>query len=126
VILGTGIDIIEVERVQAAHQRFGVRFLDRILRPSELAYCMSHKTPGPFLAARFAGKEAVSKAFGTGIGAQLGWQDIEICRKESGEPYVVLHDKGKALLESRGGRLVHLSLSHTEKHATAVAILESV
>jgi holo-[acyl-carrier protein] synthase len=86
---------------------------------------MSHKTPGPFLAARFAGKEAVSKAFGTGIGAHLGWQDIEICRKESGEPYVVLHHKGKTLLDARGGRLVHLSLSHTGKHATAIAILES-
>jgi len=125
VILGTGIDIIEVERVEAAHQRFGDRFLERILRPSELAYCMSHKTPGPFLAARFAGKEAISKAFGTGIGAQLGWQDMEICRKESGEPYVVLHDKGKTLLDTRGGRIVHLSLSHTSKHATAIAILES-
>jgi len=125
VILGTGIDIIEVGRVEAAYKRFGARFLDRILRASELAYCMSHKTPGPFLAARFAGKEAVSKAFGTGIGGRLGWRDIEICRKESGEPFVVLHDKGQTLLAARGGRLVHLSLSHTEKHATAVAILES-
>jgi holo-[acyl-carrier protein] synthase len=52
----------------------------------------------PFVAARFAAKEAVSKAFGTGIGAQLGWQDIEICKKESGEPFVVLHGKGKKLL----------------------------
>ncbi len=124
-ILGTGIDLIEVARIEAACKRFGGRFLGRILRPSELAYCMSHKAPGPFLAARFAGKEAVSKAFGTGIGAHLGWQDIEICHRESGEPFVVLHDKGKTLLEARGGRLVHLSLSHTEKNATAIAILES-
>ena len=124
-ILGTGIDIIEVERIEAAYQRFGARFLERILRPGELAYCMSHKAPGPFLAARFAGKEAVSKAFGTGIGEHLGWQDIEICRKESGEPYVLLHEKGKTLLAARGGRIVHLSLSHTQKHATAVAILET-
>jgi holo-[acyl-carrier protein] synthase len=124
VILGTGIDLIEVERVVAAYERFGERFVGRILRPSELAYCFLHKSPGPFLAARFAAKEAVSKAFGTGIGAHLGWQDIEICRKESGEPYVTLHEKGKILLDSRGARLVHLSLSHTEKHATAIAILE--
>ena len=124
-ILGTGIDIIEVQRVESAYQRFGGRFVERIFRPSELAYCLSHKSPGPFLAARFAGKEAVSKAFGTGIGRRLGWQDIEICRKESGEPYLVLHDKGKILLDERGARLVHLSLSHTEKHATAIAILES-
>jgi holo-[acyl-carrier protein] synthase len=125
VILGAGIDIIEVERVEAACKRFGDRFVGRILRPAELAYCLSHKAPGPFLAARFAGKEAISKAFGTGIGAHLGWQDMEICRKESGQPYVVFHGKGQTLLSERGGRVVHLSLSHTEKHATAIAILES-
>ncbi|HZM03515.1 MAG TPA: holo-ACP synthase [Candidatus Saccharimonadales bacterium] len=123
-ILGTGIDLIEVQRVEASYEKFGERFLQRILRPSEVAYCLSHKSPGPFLAARFAGKEAVSKAFGTGIGAQLGWQDIEICRKDSGEPYIVLHGKGQTLLAERGGRLVHISLSHTAAHATAMAILE--
>jgi holo-[acyl-carrier protein] synthase len=126
VILGSGIDIIEVQRVEAAYKKFGNRFVQRVLRPSELAYCLSHKSPGPFLAARFAGKEAISKAFGTGIGRQLGWQDMEICRKDSGEPYVVLHGKGQTLLRERGGRIVHLSLSHTAKLATAVAILESV
>lgn len=124
-ILGTGIDIIEVSRVTAAYERHGERFVNRILRPAEIAYALSHKKPGPFLAARFAAKEAVSKAFGTGIGAQLGWQDIEVCRKETGEPYVVLHDGGARLLESRGGRVVHLSLSHTENYATAMAVLES-
>ena len=124
-ILGSGIDIIEVQRVEAACEKFGDRFLRRILRPSELAYCLSHKSSGPFLAARFAGKEAISKAFGTGIGRQLGWQDMEIGRKDSGEPYVVLHGKGLTLLRERGGRIVHLSLSHTAKLATAVAILES-
>jgi len=124
-ILGSGIDIIEVQRVEAACEKFGDRFLRRILRPSELAYCLSHKSPGPFLAARFAGKEAISKAFGAGIGRQLGWQDMEICRKDSGEPYVVLHGKGQTLLRERGGRIVHLSLSHTAKLATAIAILES-
>ena len=124
-ILGTGIDIIEVERVEGAYQRHGERFVQRILCPAELAYCFSHKSPGPFLAARFAAKEAISKAFGTGIGAQLGWQDMEIRRKETGQPFAVQHDKGQTLLAARGGREIHLSLSHTEKHATAIAILES-
>ena len=123
-ILGTGIDLIEVERIASAHQKFGARFLDRVLRPGEMEYCLSHKNPAPFLAARFAAKEAISKAFGTGIGAALGWQDMEVRRHDSGEPYVVLHGKGLTLLEARQGRIVHLSLSHTEKHATAVAILE--
>ncbi len=125
-ILGTGIDIIEVDRIEAAFKKFGERFVQRILCPAELAYCFSHKSPGPFLAARFAGKEAISKAFGTGIGAQLSWQDMEICRKESGEPFVTLHGKAQTVLAERNGRIVHISLSHTEKHATAVAILESL
>jgi holo-[acyl-carrier protein] synthase len=124
-ILGLGIDIIEVARIQASHEKFGERFLNRILHPAEIAYCLSHKSPAPFLAARFAAKEAISKAFGTGIGAQLGWKDMEVARRESGEPYVILHGLGEALLKSRGGRIVLISLSHTQQHATAVAILES-
>lgn len=124
-ILGTGIDIIEVARIRSSHEKFGERFLQRILKPSEISYCLQHKDPGPFLAARFAAKEAISKAFGTGIGAELAWQDIEIQKKTSGEPIVVLHDKAVLLLERRGGRAVHLSLSHTRDYAAAVAILES-
>jgi holo-[acyl-carrier protein] synthase len=124
-ILGTGIDIIEVARIQASFERFGERFVNRILRPDEIAYCKSHKNPAPFLAARFSAKEAVSKAFGTGIGQHLGWQDIEVRRKESGEPYIVLHGQGAALFKERGGRALHITLSHTEAHAAAMAILEA-
>src|SRR5690242_20129068 len=121
-ILGIGIDIIEVARIQASHEKFGERFINRILHPNEIKYCLSHRVPGPFLAARFAAKEAISKAFGTGIGAQLGWHDMEVGRKESGEPFVILHDKGQALLKERGASHVLISLSHTADHATAVAI----
>ena len=123
-ILGVGIDLIEVSRIQASYEKFGERFLQRILRPGEIAYCLSYQHPAPHLAARFAAKEAVSKAFGTGIGAQLGWQDMEVCRKESGEPFLVLHGPGQALLQARGGKSVFLSLSHTANHATAIAVLE--
>jgi holo-[acyl-carrier protein] synthase len=93
--------------------------------PDEIAYCLLHRRPGPFLAARFAAKEAISKAFGTGIGAQLGWKDMEIRRKDSGEPYVVLHGAAVGLLKACGGSTVRVSLSHTQQHATAVAIIES-
>src|SRR5947208_12700236 len=124
-ILGIGIDIIEVGRIQASYQRFGERFLNRILHHGEISYCLSHKAPAPFLAARFAAKEAISKAFGTGIGAELGWQDMEVGRKESGEPFVILHGAGQKLLQSRGARAVLISLSHTQAHAAAVAVLES-
>lgn len=124
-ILGIGVDIIEVSRIAASHEKFGERFLRKILLPNEVAYCLSHRVPGPFLAARFAAKEAVSKAFGTGIGAQVGWQDIEVVRKASGEPYVVLHGNGGKLLMERGGKHILLSLSHTQSHAVAMAVLES-
>lgn len=123
-ILGTGTDIIEVERIRVAAERHGERFLQRILLPAEIDYCRVHRDPGPFLAVRFAAKEAVSKAFGTGIGAALGWLDIEVRRKESGEPYVVLHGKANDLMAARGAKHLHLTLSHTQNYAVAVAILE--
>src|SRR3974390_679215 len=105
-ILGVGIDIIEVNRIEASHERFGERFLNRILHPNEISYCLSHTAPAPFLAVRFAAKEAISKAFGTGIGAQLGWREMEVGRKPSGEPFVILHEAGQKLLKERGARAV--------------------
>ena len=123
-ILGTGIDIIEVARIAASFEKFGEKFVNRILLPDEISYCLSHRKPAPFLAARFAAKEAISKAFGTGIGAQLGWQDMEIRRKESGEPFVVLHGKGADLFAARGAQRLLVSLTHTEHYAAATAILE--
>ena len=123
-ILGTGIDIIEVARIAASYEKFGERFVNRILLPAEIAYCLSHRKPAPFLAVRFAAKEAISKAFGTGIGAQLGWQDMEICKKESGEPFVVLHGKGRELFAARGAKQLLVSLSHTENYAAVTAVLE--
>ena len=123
-ILGTGIDLIEVARIAASLEKFGDRLVNRILLPDEIAYCRSHKNPAPFLAARFAAKEAVSKAFGTGIGAALGWQDIEVRRKETGAPFVVLHGRGQELFAARGARQLHISLTHTEHYAAATAVLE--
>src|SRR5580658_9380368 len=124
-ILGIGIDIIEVGRIEASYEKFGDRFLKRVLLEGEIAYCLSHKMPGPFLAARFAAKEAISKAFGTGIGAQLSWQDMEIARKESGEPYVILHGKGKELFESRRAKNLFVTISHTKDYAAVTAVLEN-
>lgn len=122
--MGMGLDIVEVARIQASFEQSGEAFLRRILLPDELAYCLAYKNPAPQLAARFAAKEAVSKAFGTGLGGQIGWLDIEVCRKESGEPFVVLHGKGMELFQKRGAKQLLVSLSHTENYATAVAVLE--
>jgi holo-[acyl-carrier protein] synthase len=123
-ILGIGIDIIEVARIKASHEKFGGRFASRILLPDEITYCLSHKNPAPFLAARFAAKEAISKAFGTGIGAALGWRDMEIRKKKSGEPFVVLHGKGKKLFAKRKAKRLHVSISHAENYAAVTAVLE--
>lgn len=123
-ILGLGIDLVEVARIRESHEKFGEGFLTRILRPAEIDYCLGYKDPAPFIAVRFAAKEAIAKAFGTGIGAELGWLDMEIARKGSGEPHVILHGNGLALLRQRVATSVRVSLSHTKDHATAVAILE--
>jgi holo-[acyl-carrier protein] synthase len=123
-ILGVGIDIIEIARITASLERFGERFGQRILLPDEMAYCLSHKHPAPFVAARFAAKEAISKAFGTGIGAALGWQDMEIAHRKSGEPIVIFHGKGEQLFKARKAKQILVSISHTEQYAAVVAMLE--
>lgn len=123
-ILGTGMDLVEIARIEQMIERFGPRFIHRILRPPEAAYCQAQARPGPHIAARFAAKEAVGKAFGTGIGRDLAWHDIEIGRMETGQPSVHLHGGGRLLWNRRQAVRLHLSLTHTPVVAGAVAILE--
>lgn len=123
-ILGTGIDIVETKRIREILDEFGERFLNRIFHDAEAAYARTMKKADLHLAARFAAKEAISKAFGTGIGEHLGWKDMEIRRRDSGEPYVVMHGKGLELMKSRGVTAIHVSLSHTDGYAAASAVLE--
>ena len=122
-ILGTGIDLVENARIAASIEKFGDRFLHRIFTPGEIAYCSSTAKPVPHYAARFAAKEAVSKCFGTGIGKQLGWLDMEVVRDEAGAPHLILHGDGKTLAEQRGVRQVFISLTHTDHHAAASATI---
>ena len=124
-VLGLGVDIIEVARIRNAIQRHGDRFHQRICTVAEATYCLGMRDSAPFFAARFAAKEAVSKALGTGIGAQCGWLDIEVRRKASGEPFVVLHGAGAETAKRLGIARVLLSLSHTENYAVAQAIAVS-
>lgn len=123
-ILGVGIDLVEVVRIRDSLERLGERFARRILRAAEYDYCFAHADPSTHVAARFAAKEAVSKAFGTGIGTEIGWLDIEVVRQESGSTRVELHGPGAELFERRGARTLHLNLTHTARYASAVAILE--
>jgi holo-[acyl-carrier protein] synthase len=124
-VLGIGVDLVENARIEHSLDRFGERFLRRVFTAGEIEYSQSMKYPARHLAARFAAKEAVSKAFGTGIGKSMGWKDIDVRRKPSGEPYLVLEGGAKTLAAERQVSKVSISLSHTEHHAMAVVVVES-
>jgi holo-[acyl-carrier protein] synthase len=123
-VLGVGMDLVEVARFSEALQKQGDRFVQRIFTPQEQAYCGAKKDPAPFYAARFAAKEAVSKAFGTGIGAAIGWLDIEVAHTPAGAPVVRLSGKGAELALERGVTEVLVSLTHTSVTAGATVILQ--
>jgi holo-[acyl-carrier protein] synthase len=123
-VLGIGVDLIECARVQHSLDRFGERFLHRVFTDSEIDYSMSMKFPARHLAARFAGKEAVSKAFGTGIGKAMGWRNIDIKKKPSGEPFLVFSGPAQELATKRGVTSALITLSHTDHYAMAVVVLE--
>lgn len=116
--LRTGVDLIEIDRFTAAYLQYDQRLLQRIFTPIELAENGKNIAS---LAARFAAKEAVSKAFGTGIG-KISWHDIEICRGVSGEPILNLHGQAQKLAEEQHLNTWSLSLSHTQKHAIAFVV----
>lgn len=123
ILIGLGTDVIEVERVREVLERQGDRFLQRVFTDEERAYCAGKAHPHKHYAARFAAKEAVSKCFATGIGAELGWRSVSIHHGARQQPLVRLDAQGEALLRRVGATHVHVSLSHTEAMAVAVAAL---
>lgn len=124
-ILGIGIDMIEVPRVAAALDRFGDRFLRRIFTPDEIRYCDSKANRAERYAGRFAAKEAALKAIGTGWRRGVGWTDAEVRREMSGRPTIVFHGKAAEFAERLGVKRASLSISHTAEHAIAQVILEN-
>jgi holo-[acyl-carrier protein] synthase len=123
-ILGIGIDLVDCDRIENSIERFGDRFLQRVFTAGEIAYSQSMKFPARHLAARFAAKEALSKAFGTGIGKSMGWRDLDVQKRESGEPFVVLSGGAETMARERGVTKVWISLSHTDKSGFATIVLE--
>ncbi|MGB9847227.1 MAG: holo-ACP synthase [Desulfotomaculales bacterium] len=124
-ILGIGVDVVEVERVEKAAGKFSGRFLRRVFTSGELTYCRRRADFGRCLAARFAAKEAVLKALGTGLAGGLRWVDIEVVAGSSpGAPEVLLRGKAAARAEEKGVARVHLSMAHGERVAIAFVILE--
>ncbi len=122
-ILGIGTDIIEISRINDALQRHGERFLDRIFLVSEIAYCRTFQDPSPSLAARFAAKEAVVKALGTGFGEEVGFHDVEVVKGLKGQPEVRFSERVSELVK---GTKCLLTMSHCREYATATAVLISV
>ena len=123
-ILGIGIDLAEIPRVQQAIERHGERLLKRIFTPAEIAYCRTYKNPHERFAARFAAKEAAMKALGTGWRGGITWQDFEVSNAADGRPSLRLSGKALEVFRKLGGAQILLSLTHAETYALAQVIIE--
>jgi len=123
-IVGSGIDLVEIVRIQQSLERYGKRFLDRVFTPAEQAYCMRKRNAAESLAARFAAKEAAAKALGTGISRGVHWLEIEVIREPGGRPNLRFH--GRAAEIAAQLRVAHaaLSLTHTGTLSMANVLLE--
>jgi holo-[acyl-carrier protein] synthase len=120
-----GVDIVEIDRIQRSLEA-GNAFRDRVFTLKEIEYCEARKgSKYKSYAARFAAKEAVSKAFGTGIGSGVEWKSIEVLNDDRGKPFVHLHGKARDMFEEMGGRELALSLSHSDHYAVAYAVMET-
>ena len=119
-----GNDIIEISRIKNFIEKHGKSCLGHVFSENEWNYCFQKANPYPSFAARFAAKEAVAKALGTGFGRDLNWNSIEILNDDKGAPYVKLDAKGLSLLNNLHAKNVKISLSHCKDFATAVAIIE--
>lgn len=118
-IVGIGIDIIDIKRIREIVEKFGDKFYERILTENEIKYCKSFSKPEIHLAGNFTAKEAYSKAIGTGVGKEFSWKDIEIMHDKKGKPYIhQIIDRGYFLYK------FHVSISHTEEYASAVVVCE--
>ncbi len=123
-ILGIGTDFIEIQRIRGSHQKSPGRLMQRILTPAEQTYIAEKQDPIPYLAARFAAKEAILKALGTGLAQGINWTDMEIARDALGAPSVHLSGRAAEIAKEKGITKIHISLSHTQTAALAFAVAE--
>jgi holo-[acyl-carrier protein] synthase len=124
-ITGSGIDIIEIERIQKSIDRFGQRFLNRVYLGGEQTYCLKKRNAAESFAARFAAKEAAAKALGTGMTHGVTWLEIEVVREPSGRPTLRFHGRAAERAERMGVVRTSLSLTHSTGLAVASVVLES-
>ena len=123
-IFGIGTDILRIDRIATTYERFGGHFVDRLLMPEERILFERTRNPVRFLAMRFAAKEAVAKALGTGIGRGVSWQDITIFNDENGAPKARLTGGALDRLHLIGAHNCHLSISDEQRYATAFVVLD--
>jgi holo-[acyl-carrier protein] synthase len=124
-IVGMGVDLAEVDRLEATIVRHGRAFLERVFTPAEIRYCERHRNRIERYAARFAAKEAAMKALGTGWRRGVRWVDIEVANLPGGRPTLRLHGRTKELADEQGVRHIALSLTHTAATAFAQVIFEN-
>jgi len=124
VIIGIGIDIVDLDRIRALLERHGQRFTGRIYTSGEIAYCTSRKRSDQHFAARFAAKEAAFKAFGTGLREGIVWKDVEVVNEPSGKPGIRLSGRSAERAREMGISRMLVSLSHCDCHAAAVVIAQ--
>jgi holo-[acyl-carrier protein] synthase len=123
-ILGSGIDLVEIRRIQQSLERYGQRFLDRVYTSAEQAYCLRKRKAAESLAARFAAKEAGAKALGTGISRGVNWLEIEVTREPGGRPTLHFHGRAAEIAARMGVVHTALSITHTADLSMANVILE--
>jgi holo-[acyl-carrier protein] synthase len=124
-IVGLGMDITEVDRIETAIRRHGRSFLERVFTPAEIAYCEKHRNSAERFAARFAAKEAAMKALGTGWAQGVRWVDIEVTREPTGKPTLRLSGASRAIADGLGVRNIALTITHSGNMALAEVIFES-
>jgi holo-[acyl-carrier protein] synthase len=123
-IIGSGIDLIEIGRIQHSMDRYGRRFLDRVFTDAEQDYCLRKRKSAESLAARFAAKEAGAKALGTGISYGVNWLEIEVVREPGGRPNLEFHGRAAEIAARLGVVHAALSLTHTADYAAASVVVE--
>lgn len=121
-IAGLGMDLVDLDRVRQALQKNGEAFALRICTPDEWAYCRRHADPVPRLAARFAAKEAVAKALGTGIGEKCSFTEVEVVRNDAGSPSILLHGTAGVTAREQGITGWLLTMTHSPHSAAATVI----
>ena len=123
-VRGIGIDVVQVDRIKGSLERFGARFEARVFTDAELEYSRRHKDPLPHLAARFAAKEALFKAIGTGLSGGVGWKDAEVIQPGGRQPQIALHGKAAEVFAALGATRTHLTLAHDAGVAVACVVIE--